>query len=256
MKDNIEEIRKSFTDQAEHFNTERYHLSKAEYTDYMIEKVSPQKTDTVLEVAAGTCICGRALAPYVRHVKCLDATPAMLERGKEEAERAGIVNISFMDGMAEDLPFANESFDLVISRLAFHHFSEPELIFSEMKRVLKTGGKLVIWDMSAAKENLRKINDDIERLRDPSHVRILSRQEIKGLYKNDFEITECDLKYIPVNLKGWMEFTNTPDDIRGRIITYMERDLSGKEKTGFDPYRKEDELCFDHRWILTIGVKK
>lgn len=252
----MEEIRKSFTDQAEHFNTEKYHLSKAEYTDYMIEKVSPKKTDTVLEVASGTCICGRALAPYIKHVKCLDATPAMLESGKEEAKRAGISNISFTEGMAQDLPFENESFDIVISRLAFHHFLEPELIFSEMKRVLKSGGKLVIWDMSAAAGGLRKINDDIERLRDPSHVRILSRQEIIALYEKDFEITECDLKYIPVNLEGWMEFTNTPDDVRDRIITYMERELSGQGKTGFEPYRKEGELYFDHRWLLTIGVKR
>ena len=210
----------------------------------------------VLEVAAGTCICGRALAPYVESVICLDATPAMLEKGKEEAGKAGISNISFKEGLAENLPFENGSFDIVISRLAFHHFTEPGLIFAEMKRVLKPNGKLVIWDMSSVDEDYRDINDSIERMRDPSHERILSKQEIQDLYGNDFEIVLSELRLVPVNLEGWMEFSNTPEDIRNRIRNLMKQDMAEGKKTGFEPYEKNGEICFDHRWLMTIGVKK
>ncbi len=60
------------------------------------------------------------------------------------------------------------AFDIVISRLAFHHFANPKRCFSEMARVLKPGGKLVVIDMEAAEEALRATEDEIETMRDPS----------------------------------------------------------------------------------------
>ncbi len=57
-------------------------------------------------------------------------------------------------------------FDIVISRLAFHHFSNPYRCFSEMARVVKPSGKLVLIDMEAAEHTLRDTEDQIETLRD------------------------------------------------------------------------------------------
>ena len=52
-------------------------------------------------------------------------------------------------------------FDLVITRFSFYHFIETKIPFSEMKRVLKKGGKLIIWDMEATVEELREVNSGI-----------------------------------------------------------------------------------------------
>lgn len=104
--------------------------------------------------------------PSVRVVTCLDATPAMLEVGKREAR--SLNNMIFIKGCAEELPFLDSSFDIVLSRLAFHHFPEVETPFGEMTRVLKPGGKLVLIDMEAAEESLRSTEDQIEKMRDPS----------------------------------------------------------------------------------------
>ena len=112
-------------------------FSKQEYLDYIIEKIGAKKTDRVLEIAAGTCVCGRSIAPSVASVVCLDATPAMLAVGKKAAEKNKITNISFIEGLAEQLPFADESFDIVMTRLTFHHFKEMLKPFEEMNRVLK-----------------------------------------------------------------------------------------------------------------------
>ena len=59
-------VRQSFKKQAEKFAV--YHMSKAEYTDYLIQKIAATGEEHALEVAAGTCICGRALASYVKDI--------------------------------------------------------------------------------------------------------------------------------------------------------------------------------------------
>lgn len=61
-------------------------FSKQEYLDYTVNAIGLNETDVVLEVAAGTCACGRAIAPNVSDVICIDATPVMLASGKEAAE--------------------------------------------------------------------------------------------------------------------------------------------------------------------------
>ena len=53
---NYNEVKKSFGTQAEKFAS--YHMSKAEYTDYLIRSIQAKGNEHALEVAAGTCICG------------------------------------------------------------------------------------------------------------------------------------------------------------------------------------------------------
>ena len=60
-------------------------LSKQSYLHEIVSRIDPQETDEVLEVVAGTCACGRAIAPRAGHVICLDMTPAMLREGRETA---------------------------------------------------------------------------------------------------------------------------------------------------------------------------
>lgn len=247
-------VKQSFKKQAEKFAA--YHMSKTEYTDYLIRRIEAKGTEHALEAAAGTCICGRALAPFVKDITCLDLTEEMLAQGKKLAEESQIKNISFQTGNAEELPYESETFDLVITRLSFHHFDNPEIPFQEMQRVLKKGGKLVVWDMEATEESLRTIDDKIENMRDPSHTRILSREEFEKLFEKEFTLQCEETILVPVNLKNWMQLTGTPEDVQKEITDLMKVELAGGSKTGFSPYNKESQIMFDHRWLLLIGVKR
>lgn len=253
---NAKTIQKSFTAQAEKFDAKFMNFTNEEYLQYMVSCIAPDKSDNVLEVAAGTCICGRSLAPFVENVTCLDMTDAMLKVGKKKAKEQRLQNINFLLGDAENLPFPDNSFDIAISRLAFHHFTNPEHCFSEMARVLTPGGKLVVIDMEAPEEPLRKTADEIETLRDPSHIHTLSRTEFTDMFRhNNLLVTMTDCIEIPVCVSSWLALTDTPTDISADILLRFKVETEGGLKTGFYPYIKNGVLYFNHRWLMMTGKK-
>ena len=84
----------------------------------------------------------------------------------------------------------------------------------------------------------------------------LSEEEMVDLFKGEnLSIEVHSSKTIPQDLEGWMDVTHTPEDVRKVIRTAMETELSGGKKTGFAPYRKENGIGFDHKWILITGRK-
>ena len=249
------QIQQAFTQQAAGFESERMNFSKQDYLYSVVQKIAPSKTDAVLEVAAGTCACGRTIAPYTGNVVCLDMTPAMLSVGKSGAGKNHLDNMTFVLGDAAELPFLNSSFDIVLSRLAFHHFPDVKQPFAEMVRVLKPGGKLVLIDMEAAEEPLRKTEDSIEKMRDPSHVRNLSENEMLALYRDSgLSVSCCEVTKMPVVLQSWLEHTKTPPEIQAQIKDKMLDEMNGGGKTGLAPYVRDGKICFNQRWALTVGT--
>lgn len=168
-----------------------------------------------MEVAAGTCVCGRSFVPLVQTIVCLDATPAMLQKGKQEVEESQLQNMVFITGLAAELTFLDNSFDIVFSGLAFHHFVDVQTVFREMVRVLKPVGKLVLIDMEAAEDDLRAQEDEIETLRDLSHVRNLSKQEMLDLFADSgLTVIKCETAEIQQKLVNWLDLTKIPEHIR------------------------------------------
>lgn len=95
----------------------------------------------VLDVACGTGVAAIPAARIGAKVTALDLTPELLERARHNAELAG-VQIEFHEGDVEKLPFADASFDVVISQFGHIFAPRPALALSEMLRVLKPGGTI------------------------------------------------------------------------------------------------------------------
>jgi len=110
--------------------------------------------------------------------------------------------------------------------------------------------------MEAAEENLRTTQDEIEALRDPSHIRNLSRTEMLKLFSDNHLVVEkCDTTKMAKNLSEWLDFTKTPTSIRRDITSRFMDDLEGRKQTGFQPYQTDEGICFDHKWTMIIGRK-
>ena len=100
--------------------------------------------DRSLEVGAGTGYFSLNLlrAGIVRDATCTDISPGMVRTLATNAERLGLT-VKSLRADAESLPFAAESFDLVLGHAVLHHLPDLERAFSEFHRVLKPGGRIV-----------------------------------------------------------------------------------------------------------------
>jgi SAM-dependent methyltransferase len=100
-----------------------------------------QAGEKVLDVACGTGVVAITAARQGASVTGLDLTPPLLERARFNAAQAG-VTVEFIEGDAERLPFADASFDVVVSQFGHMFAPRPEVAIKEMLRVLKSGGRI------------------------------------------------------------------------------------------------------------------
>jgi len=131
-----------------------------------------------LDVACGAGHTGLHLASLGHEVTCADLSPAMLDRAREGAA-ARTLSIETAQHAAESMPYPGETFDLVTCRVAPHHFSSPSQFVREVARVLRPGGWFLLIDGTIPNDEPDAGDwlNRIEKLRDPSHVRLIAPNE-------------------------------------------------------------------------------
>jgi SAM-dependent methyltransferase len=97
--------------------------------------------ERVLDVACGTGVVALTAARRGAHASGLDLSPALIERARKNAGIAG-VDIDFIEGDAEALPYPDGAFDVVLSQFGHIFAPRPAVVVREMLRVLKTGGRI------------------------------------------------------------------------------------------------------------------
>jgi ubiquinone/menaquinone biosynthesis C-methylase UbiE len=108
------------------------------------ERVAPG--GKVLEVAPGPGYLAIEIARYGYEVTALDISHSFVRIAQDNALRAG-VHIDVRHGDVADMPFADRSFDFVVSMAAFKNFTNPVGALNEIHRVLKPGGQASIYDL-------------------------------------------------------------------------------------------------------------
>jgi ubiquinone/menaquinone biosynthesis C-methylase UbiE len=210
----------------------------------------------LLDVACGPGVVTAAIAPGAALVVAFDATEQMLEKAKARCAKAGLINIDFKRGDAENLPFEEAQFDGVVTRLAVHHFADPQRALNEMFRVLRRGGTAVIVDVISSEDaGESDLQNAIERLRDPSHTRMLSAPELDACVARagfrDIEHATWDKSR---EFEEWMGIVNDP--ARAEPIRTIVRALAEAGRTaGMRLSIKNDQIVFFHRWRLLKARK-
>lgn len=187
--------------------------AQGEDLDMLVELIGLAPEARVLDLGCGAGHVAFNVAPLVKEVTAYDLSEAMLAVVAQEAKRRGLANIKTQLGAVESLPYADASFDWVVTRLSAHHWLNVAGGLSEIFRVLKPKGFAVIIDLlSPGVFLLDTWLQAIELLRDTSHVRNLSLAEWHGL------IAAAGLKVIRVNtfrrrleFASWVGRMQAPD---------------------------------------------
>jgi ubiquinone/menaquinone biosynthesis C-methylase UbiE len=250
-------VRRAFGQQAARFGEQGSTLSNQAYLQWIVQQLDLQPRFEVLDVAAGTGHLSRAIAPHVKRVIAIDLTDEMLAEGRREAAQQGLTNVIFERGEAECLRYPNDAFDLVATRFSLHHFADPRVPLQEMVRVCRRGGSVAVVDLVSPDDPaVAATYNHLERLRDPSHTRALSADDLQRLMRETgLNLVHTAPRDVEVHLERWLDFTHTAPEARQTIRQALTRDLQGLKTSGMRPYWREQELNFLHAWLIAVGVK-
>jgi SAM-dependent methyltransferase len=252
----LERNQQAFSAQSTGFSSDGDTYADAEGLEWMLADLPTSPEAAVLDVATGTGEFARAIAPHVASVIGLDATDAMIETGRAFVEQHELANITFQKGIVEDLPFESERFDIVATRYAFHHFAEPRSVLSEMARVCKKGGHVILVDIVSPEPETAAAYNYYEWLCDRSHTRCLDFDELCALFRLfGLDILSARTRDIEEELIEWMDFSHTRDEDRAEILRAVAEELRGGTKTGLAAYERDSVLCFRQRDASVVGRK-
>jgi len=191
-------------------------------------------TERVLDAGTGTGTLALGIAPYAGEVVGVDLVPELLSEACRLASARG--NVSFVEADVLALPFARESFDLAASSRTLHHVARPELLISELSRVTRPGGGILLIDQLASPDPLEGMaHDRIERLRDPSHTRTLSDQDIRGLLEvNSLVLSRFESSREERDLGRFLDLGACHGAPRAAVLEEVERLVEQGERAGID----------------------
>jgi ubiquinone/menaquinone biosynthesis C-methylase UbiE len=216
----------------------------------MIELAAPNKTDRVLDVATGTGFAAFRFAPLVKSVVGVDLVPEMVQLAKKYSSTTGVANVEFALGDAEELRFPPGSFEIVLCRLTFHHFSQPEKALGEMKRVLAPGGRVILYDFLAHADPERaRLHNEIELARDTSHVRVYSISEFKAFFaKAGLAEKGHVVTLMKRDFDSWMAFVGADEARKAKTRRLMKDSIEG-DTSGLFVRERGDKLTFSHTCV-------
>ena len=241
-----------FTKQAEPFAAMPAH-SDADIVRLIRDGAGLTPASVVLDVACGPRLVALALAESARHVTGLDFTPAMLNKAGELQRKRGLANLTWDLGRADALPYANLSFDAVVTRFSFHHFTDPEKCLAEMVRVCRPGRRVVVCDVYTTTPEQAREYDRLEKFRDPSHVHALRLDELRALMRESGlgEVEEAFAR-LPMGLDQLLGASFPVPGGPEKIRRAFAGDL-GRDRLGLGIHDQEGWLHFSFPVVVLWG---
>lgn len=205
-----------------------YLSSAVHATGRDLERLSTRLADfpqaKLLDMGCGAGHASFVAASQVKEVIAYDLSEQMLSVVNDAAQTRGLSNLSTQQGYAETLPFADATFDIVISRYSAHHWHDVGKALREVKRVLKPGGIAIFMDvMSPGHPVLDIWLQTVEALRDTSHVRNYSSGEWLSLFNDAGLVSQnllCDRLHL--EFSSWIARMRTPAPLAEAIRIYQQ----------------------------------
>jgi ubiquinone/menaquinone biosynthesis C-methylase UbiE len=150
---------------------------------WLVETLEPARGDAVLDLGCGAGHAGFAVSAAGAIVTAVDTSERMLETARLLADERGLSGYSAVRADVAALPFADSTFDGVVSRYSAHHWPHLAAALAEAARVVRPGGRIVVIDTVAPDDPaLDTLVNALELLRDPTHGRNLRPAEWRSAF--------------------------------------------------------------------------
>lgn len=233
MKTHHQAVYQQFDEQANSYLTSQVH-AQGEDLIALQERLNDSHNANVLDLGCGAGHASFNAAPRVSAVTAYDLSDSMLSVVAKNALERNLNNISTCKGTAESLPFADHTFDMVISRYSAHHWQDVERALREVHRVLKPAGRGIFIDVVSPGHPLLDIYlQTVEVLRDTSHIRDYSAGEWSSMLNNaGLFIREVKSFRLTLEFTSWVERMRTSQPLVD-AIRYYQTSLSHEVKDYF-----------------------
>jgi SAM-dependent methyltransferase len=229
-----DQVADAFGSTAAAYLTSAVHASGADLQTLAAE-IGATPGAAVLDLGCGAGHASFAAAPHAESVVAYDIAPQMLATVAAAARERGLANIRTEQGAAEVLPFADASFDWVISRMSAHHWHDVPRALAEVRRVLKPGGRVLFIDVAGIDHPLLDTHiQAIELLRDGSHIRDYRADEWVALFAGAGFTAQIRERWrLPIEFASWVARMRTPE-VRVAAIRSMWESAPDEVREYFD----------------------
>lgn len=231
-------------------------LHSGEIISALVDAATPEPDDEALDVACGPGTVAAAFATHVRRAVGVDVTQSMLDEAASLANQRGLENVEWIRADAMELPFASKSFDIVSCRFAFHHMQNPQRVLSEMKRVCRVGGRVVVCDAIASDDPAKAAAlNKMERFRDSSTVRFRPLGEMMEYFvaggMGNPQITRFRLLS---ERDGLARISFPVDDDREALCRMIDSSVEG-DTMGLGAYRDGNTVRFHYPSAILVAKR-
>ena len=179
IKESINDTRKGFEESFASGDFYNRQTRDSEHLARILEFVNISEGMRILDLGTGSGYLSFPIA--MNNPGCevigLDIVSAALEANRARAVEEGIKNLSFVNYDGIDFPFEADSFDLVVTRYALHHFPDIEHSIGEVSRVLTEGGLFFISDPCPNECDTERFVDDYMQLKKDGHIKFYTKDE-------------------------------------------------------------------------------
>lgn len=233
---------------------------------HLIRSAKVKSADSVLDVACGsgnTAITARRIGAKVVGI---DITPELLEKARQEASIAGVSNIDWREGDAENLPFEDNSFDVVLSSVGHMFTPRPDVVTKEIVRVTKPTGRIsfTTWPPEHATGQIFEViakHAPASHDSPPSPMDWGVPNKIKEYFQDSVKHVHFERGYIKVPILSpnhyWLYMSSKFGPVI-RVVNSLEstklQDLRINFIKAIEPFIHDNLLKLDY--LLTMMVKK
>lgn len=239
----------------------------ADAIEHCIERLGPQPSERVLDVATGTGWTARRLAESGVSVTAVDFAPDVVAAAEELAEARNL-DITFETGDAEDLPYGDGSFDAVISTFGVMFVQRPEDAARELARVCRKGGRLALatWTADGNVFEMFKVMKAYlpksTGTPPPSPFEWGKPERIGELLGDDFDLTFEKGKSFyrePNGLAAWETFSTGYGPLRtlaGKLDEATREQLKQEFVAFHDGFATELGICVPRDYWVVTGERR